>query len=144
MWARNDVVRMKRRAPSAARPLKTLFEQKSSFEVPLGLPNRSARSASGASEDPVRAKKRARSASGASEKFKVSANEGASSEQERLRAAKTRAKPECPEAIFGIFEMDFSIFLPCWGARDLSRVKVSALNWAWTPKKCRKTKTRIF
>ena len=68
----------------------------------------------GRSEEQVRAQKRparaqihARSALGASEKFKVCANEGPSSEQERLRAAKTRAKPEGPEAFFGNFEMDF-------------------------------------
>ena len=39
---------------------------------------------------------------------------------------------------------DFSIFLPCRGARDLSRVKVSALCDAWRPKKCRNTETQIF
>ena len=42
-------------------------------------------------------------------KILVSANEGTSSEQERLRAAKARAKPEASEAIFGIFEMDFAM-----------------------------------
>ena len=44
---------------------------------------------------------------------------------------------------FGNFA-DFSILWPCQGARDLSRVKVSAPYEAWRPKKSRKTETQIF
>ena len=53
--------------------------------------------ASRAQKRPVRAKKFARSAFRASENLKVSANESTSSEQERLQAAKGRAKPESAE-----------------------------------------------
>ena len=89
---------------------------KTSKKQPSRAPKSRFGASQGRSEEQVRAQKRparaqihARSALGASEKFKVCANEGPSSEQERLRAAKTRAKPEGPEAFFGNFEMDSKI-----------------------------------
>ena len=43
-----------------------------------------------------------------------------------------------------IDSINFWIFWPCQGARNLSGVKVSALYDAWRPKKLQKTKTKKF
>ena len=52
----------------------------------------------------------------------------------------------CGSGEFGRFGnfADFSIFLPCRGARDLSHVRVSALYDASRPKTWQKTETLIF
>ena len=79
----------------------------------------------GRSEEQVRAQKRparaqihARSALGAFEKFKVCANEGPLSEQERPASGQGAPWPEGSEALFGNFEMDFrKIFGFGWGQR---------------------------
>ena len=98
----SDAVRMER-SPHR----KTLKKQ------PSRAPKSRFGASQGRSEEQVRAQKRpacaqihARSALGAFEKFKVCANEGPSSEQERPASGQGAPWPEGSEALFGNFEMD--------------------------------------
>ena len=89
--------------------------RKTSKKQPSRAPKSRFGASQGRSEEQVRAQKRparaqihARSALGAFEKFKVCANEGPSSEQERPASGQGAPSPECSEALFGNFEMDGS------------------------------------